>query len=218
VQSSPELAGIHLTADCRYALIESTFAWVYSSAESRRDTRYAAGSVTQFFGPFTLAGRGLFKWGDQEGRGDGQLYVIETNYTRTFSEACHERTGIKYGVFYANAFKATHGWNSISGGNYDRLRSTFEVNPLVMVASARPPERTIGGALGVQLFRHHEDQSFIPEFAYEEQNGEPVWGFGLGYLQKLCARAFLSVRGIRTYSDDASREREGVFCSTTVLF
>lgn len=215
---SPELFGLHATADCQHALIEATYAELHDSPGPGHDARYAAASGTQFFGPLTLAGRTLFKWGDQTGRGDGQLFVLESNLTRHFSEGIAGLTGIDHGVFYFNLFKATRGWTSISGGNVDRLRSTFEVDPLLTIALGRDPADAIGGALGVQLFRNDEDESFVPEIAYEAPGGTSVWGAGLRYLRKTGPRTFLEARGVRTWSRDRRFEREGVFVSTFIVF
>jgi hypothetical protein len=216
--TSADVYGVNATADYHHALIEATYAYLHNSRDSRRDANYAAASVTQFFGPVTLTGRTLFKWNDDAGRGDGQLYVVESNLTRSFPECVEHLTGVEYGVFYANVFKVTSGWNSISGGNFDRLRSAFEVDPLVSIARARNPDDTIGAALGVQLFRHHEEESIIPEVAYEAPDGTPIWGVGLRYLRKTGPRTYLEALGIRTWSGDKRLEREGMFLSTFVVF
>ncbi len=213
-----DVAGINATADYRHVFIEATYAHLQHSRDSGRNADYVAGSVTNFFGPLSLAGRALAKFGDESGRGDGQLYVLESNYTRTFEDRFACALGLESGVFYANIFKATSGWNSISGGNFDRLRSTFAVDPLVSIARARNPDDTVGGALGMQLFRHHEDESIVPEIAYEEPNGTPVWGLGLRYLRKIGRRTYLDANGVWTRSSDRSLEREGVFLSTFIVF
>ncbi|MBI3463954.1 MAG: hypothetical protein HY000_12985 [Planctomycetes bacterium] len=215
---SPELFGANLIADYRNAFIEFTYARLHESGDSELDADYAAASATQFFGPVTVAGRALFKWADAAAHGDGQLFVLETNWTRQFSDRWECLTGIEESVFYADFFKATSGWSPISGGNFDRLRSQFEVNPLVAISSGRSPEETIGAALGVQLFRHHEDESIIPEVSYEAPSGTSVWGVGVKYLRKIGARTYLDARGVRTWCDDESLEREGFFVSTVVIF
>ena len=199
-------------------MIEFTQANLFESQGSGLNAHWAAASLTKFFGAVTLAGRTLFKWGDEAGSGDGQLYVVESNRTWEFSQRWECLTGIQHGVFYANFFKATSGWSPISGGNFDRLRSTFEVNPLVAISRGRSPEDTIGGALGVQLFRHHEDESIIPEISYEAPSGASVWGIGLKYMRKIGSRTFIEARGVRTWSDDTEFVREGVFVSTFVIF
>ena len=214
---SPHVFGINLTADFRRALIEVNYADLHDSPDSAR-ARYAAGSVTQFFGAWTLAGRVLSKWANEAVGNDAQLYVFESNFTRSFGHHVHHCTGVEYGVFFANAFKATSGWSSISGGNFNRLRSAFEINPLVTISLGEQIEDTYGATLGVQLFRHHEDESIIPEVSYEEPGGTSLWGVSLRYLRKTGPRTYLEARGLKTWSDDKQREREGVFVSTFVLF
>lgn len=216
--SSADLLGASVTTDFRRAFIETNYAYVANKHDHSRDANYAAIAGTQFFGPFSLAARALFKWGDSGGRGGGQLYVLESNYTRHFDTVIHQLTGVEYGVFYANAFNATSGWNSISGGNVNRLRATFAINPFVQLALARPPDNTYGAAFGVQLFRHHEDEAIIPEIAVEAPNEEPTGGIGLTYFRKLNARMFFEAQGVRTWSEDSRLEREGVILCTTVLF
>jgi hypothetical protein len=213
-----DTSGIHATADYRQMLFEATYASLDHGSDPSRDAQFAALSVTKLLGSATLAGRALFKWGDEGGRGDGQLFVLESNLTRTFSPACYSNTGIEFGVFYANAFHATRGWNSISGGGFDRLRSTFEVNPLVRISAGRQPDDTAGLALGVQLFRCHEDESITPEVVFETPGGTPVWGVGLIYQRKTGPRSFFETRAVGTWSDDPVYRRDGVFLGQTILF
>ena len=208
------LYGLHASIDYRRVFYEATYAFADQDAQSTRDAHYAALSRTQFVGPVTFAGRAFFKWGDTGGSGSGHLFVAETNYTRYFDG---RPLGIEYGVFYLNAFAATEGWNSIGGGNFNRLRTSFETNPLVRIAAGQVSD-TAGVALGVQLFRHHEDESFIPEIAWEDRGGEPVWGVGLRYLRKTGPRTFLEILGVANFADDPRFDREGVFVSHTFLF
>ena len=212
-----DLYGVHVTADYRGALAEASYARLMHAHDSGRDADFAAFSYTRFFGTTSLAGRVLLKWGDSSGRGDGQLYVLESNHTRVFTGELAHAAGIEYGVFYANAFRSTTGWNSISGGNFNRLRSAFAVDPLVTI-SANPPGDNYGVGLGVQLFRHHEDESIIPEVAFEHPVGAAAWGIGLRYLRKTGCRTYLEVLGVRTWSDDERFEREGVFASHFFVF
>jgi len=207
--------GVHASADYKRVLIESTYAFVAHEADSSRDQHFAALSVTRLTGALTTAGRAMFKWGDAGGTGSGQLFVLETNLTRVFSD---NFAGVEYGVYYCNAFVATEGWNPISGGNFDRLRSAFEVNPLINISTRGALADTAGVALGVQLFRHHEDESIIPEIAFDVPGGEPVLGFGLRYLIKTGPRSFAQVLGVVNFSDDPRFDREGVFVSETILF
>jgi hypothetical protein len=209
-----DVAGVHLTADYRLALLEATFASAHNSGSDDLDAYYAAFSATQFFGPLTIAGRLLSKWEDAGRRGDGQLYVLESNLHRILPHPVECATGIEHAVFYCNAFIATSGWNSISGGNFDRLRSTFEVNPLVQISRGMRIDDTAGVSLGVQLFRHHEDESIIPEIVWEESGGEAIFGGGVRYQRKIGPRTYIQLQGIRTWSDDVTLQRKGVFFST----
>jgi len=215
---SADLVGVHAQADWRHLFLEATFAYVSHSASSAYDSRYAAVSATKFFGPLSLAGRGFWKGGDDAGIGDGALFVLESNLSRVMSDDVTCWTGIESAVLYANAFHADSGWNPIAGANYNRLRSTFAVNPLVRIGQGFDPAETVGATLGVQLFRHDEDESFTPEFAWEELRGEAVWGAGLRWQRKLSPRVYLDVNGLKTWSDDQSLDREGVFVSTFVVF
>ena len=215
VTPSPQVYGLHVTGDWHHAFLEATYAFMNDREPTHTATNYLAGSATQFFGPLTLAGRMLFRWDDDNG--DGALYVLESNYNRCFPESFSNCTGIDHGVFYLNLFKATSGWTPISGGNFDRLRTAFEVDPIIGISSGRTVEDTIGASAGVQLFRHNEDESLIPEIAWEEPTGTAVWGMGLRYLRKLNARTFVELRGIRTWSDDALYQREGLFASTFLI-
>lgn len=215
---STELVGMHASADWRNSLIEGTVAYVSHSSDAGFDARYAAVSATKFFGPVTLAGRALFKGGDEAGTGDGSLFVIESNLTRLTPSELSCRTGIDHAVFYANFFRATSGWNPISGANFDRLRSSFAVDPLIRIGQGINPSDTIGASLGVQLFRDHEDESLTPEIAWEQPQGDSVWGIGLRWQRKIGPQIFLDASGIISWSDNPLLEREGIFFSTFLLF
>ena len=209
------LYAVHVSADHRGTFWEATYAFVGHENDSSRDTHYAALSRTKFFGPVSLAARALFKVGDEGGRGSGQLIVLETNWTRKFhGQPC----GVEHGVFYCNAFGASDGWNPISGGNFNRLSTSFEVNPLVRIAAGQSLEETYGVSAGVQLFRHHDDESFVPEVAFQSAAGTPVWGVGLRYLRKTGPRTFVEVLGVANFSDDSQFEREGIFTAYNILF
>lgn len=121
-------------------------------------------------------------------------------------------------VSYLNLFHATSGWSPIAGGNFDRLRNLFALNPLLQIAAGRSLGDTYGLAAGVQLFRHHQDESIIPEVAIEQPDGETAWGIGLRYERKLTARTYLDIRGLKTWSDSLPLVREGVFVSTFIIF
>jgi hypothetical protein len=215
---STELVGMHASADWRNAFIEGTIAYVSHSDDSSFDSRYAAISATQFFGPVTLAGRALFKGGDESGTGDGALFVAESNLTRLAPHEVSCATGIEHAVFYGNFFKATSGWSPISGANFNRLRSSFAVDPLIRIGQGVNPSDTIGASVGVQLFRDHEDESITPEIAWEQPQGDSVWGVGLRWQRKLGPQIFVDASGIISWSDNRLLEREGVFVSTFVVF
>jgi hypothetical protein len=77
---------------------------------------------------------------------------------------------------------------------------------------------TRGVATGVQLFRHHEDESIVPEVACEDRDGATVWGVGLRYLRKTGARTYLQTLAVANRSRDSQFRREGVFVSYFILF
>lgn len=209
------LYAAHASADYRGAFYEATYAYVNHDFDSQRDSHYAAFSGTKFLGPTSLTGRALFKWGDEGGRGSGQLLTLEANRSWYFD---HNHFGVEEGVFYCNAFYNSVGWNSISGGNLNRLRTAFETNPLVRITVGAPATQNIGVALGVQLFRHHQDESFVPEIAFESPDGAGVAGFGLRYLRKTGSRSWFEALATFTLSDDPRFDREGVFTSYNIAF
>jgi len=212
--ASADLVGLNAFIDYRHAFIEANLAYVAHGHDGSRDATYAAISGTQFFGLLSLAGRALFKIGDEGGTGDGQLFVLESNYSRlTPHDSWLYDLGVESSVFYVNAFRATPGWNSISGGNFNRIRSTFAVNPLVTISASTDPVENYGVAAGWQMFRHHADESLIPEIAIDAPGDETRWGFGLRYLRKTGARTYVEVLGVLNYSDDDSLDREGLFLS-----
>lgn len=209
------LYGVNATLDHQRIFYEASYLLLKNDVDSNRDARYAAISGTKFFGPLTLAARGLFKAGDPGGVGNGQLFALESNYTRYFQG---NQFGVNKGVFYCNAFYTSAGWTPISGGNLNRLRASFETNPLIRISAGVSTGERWGAALGVQLFRHHEDESLIPEIAFEAPDGEPVWGLGLRYLRKLSPRTYLESLATFGISDDPRYDREGVFVSYHILF
>ncbi len=216
---SADLYGLHLSGDYRHAFLEATFARLqrdHSSADFA--SNYFALSGTKFFGPLTLAARAMLKQADQQATGDGQLYVLESSFTRTPSKWIEHHTGIEQTVTYLNLFSANNGWTPISGGNFSRLSNAFTVNPLLNLSAQTVPVESHGAALGVQLFRDHQDESLIPEVAYEERSADSVLGLGVRYQRKLNARMFMELRGIKSWSDNQAYEREGVFASTVVVF
>lgn len=215
VGSQGRMYGVNVSADYRGAFFESTYAFVEHEWDDSRNAHYAALSGTKMLGPTTIAGRMLFKWGDRGGRGDGQLYVLESNRTRVFDG---RPLGIEKGVFYGNAFWANNGWNAIGNSNFNRLTAAFEVDPLVRISADRNPVETAGVAAGVQLFRHFEDESFIPEVAFEDRAGTPVGGVGLRYLRKLTSRTYIEALGVVNRSRDTQYNRQGVNVSYFIVF
>jgi len=209
------MAGLNASADYRRMFFEATYAFVEHEFDGDRNRHYAALSGTKLLGRWTLAARSLFTWGDRRGHGDGQIYVLESNRGRVFdAQPC----GVESAVLYLNAFKATAGWRPISGGNFDRLRTAFEVNPLITISARGAAEETWGAALGVQLFRHHRDESFTPEIAFEAPGGVSVWGVGLRWQRKTGRRSFFELLGLVNWSDEIAFRREGVFLSQTIVF
>jgi len=213
--SRNQLWGANALIDYQRHFSEVTYGYLQSIDESERNSHYAAFSHTRFLGTSTVAARALFKWGSPAAGGDGQLFVVESNRTRVFDE---NLLGVEKGVFYSNLFYATPGWRPISGGNFNRLRVTFETNPLIRIAAGLPTDDVLGAAAGVQLFRHHADESFIPEIACELQQGVPVWGIGCRYLRNVGSRAFLEVFATAATSEDTRFERAGVFTTYHIVF
>jgi hypothetical protein len=213
--SEAQLSGVHISADNHRDFYELTYAFVDHDQDPTRNSHYAAVSRTASWGPTTVATRAMFLWGDEGGTGDAQLFVLESNRTRHFE---HHPFDIQYGVFYCNAFLATEGWRPISGGNLNRLRVNFEVNPLLRIAAAPSGLETWGVALGVQLFRDHEDESFIPEIAVEGPDGDTVLGLGLRYQRKTGPQSFLEILTIYNESNNPAYDRLGFFGGHTIIF
>jgi hypothetical protein len=64
----------------------------------------------------------------------------------------------------------------------------------------------------------NQDESIIPEFAYENRSSANVWGVGVRYRRKVMSRMFIEVNGVRNWSPNPAFERKGVFLSSTVIF
>lgn len=90
--------------------------------------------------------------------------------------------------------------------------------PLSQNHARSNPSDTHGVSAGVQLFRDHQNESFIPEVAYEEPQGESVWGIGLRWQRKLGPRVYIDALGVMTWSDNEALDREGIFVSTFFVF
>ena len=213
--SDGQLYGVSAQADHRKAFYELNYVFLRHDSDSGRDAHFAGLSRTQFYGPVSVAGRALFKWGDEGGRGAGQLFTLESNWTRAFDENLFH---IDKGVFYGNAFLVTKGWNSIAGGNFNQLRSSFETNPLVRIAAGLSPAQNWGLALGVQLFRRHQDESLTPEISFESPEGDSVVGCGIRYLRKTGSRAYWESLFTMAFSDDPRFDRRGAIWTYHILF
>lgn len=216
--AAADLWAVHLSADYRHVFIEATYAHLHRDRLPGFDANYLAASATKFWGPLTIAGRTMYRIDGQATGGDGHLQVIETSLTRTPACWLEERTGIEEMVAYLNGFYASDHWTTISGGGIDRVRNAFTVNPLLNLAAGADPVERFGAAIGVQLFRRHQDESLIPELAYEQVRTDAVFGAGVRYRRKLNARQFFELRGIGSWSDNPALRREGFFSSLTTIF
>ena len=213
--NDPELYALHASLDYRRIFYEATYAFVDHALDATRNAHYAAISRTALIGTSTVAIRGFAKWEDDGGFGEGQLVALEWQRVRAFEK---QPCGIEQGVFYCNAFLSTAGWSSIAGANLNRLSLAFEVSPLVRMAATPTNVKTWAVAAGVQLFRHHEDESLIPEIAFEDQDGVPAVAAGLRWLRKTGPRTFLEVNGVVAGSKDRARRRDGIGMTHTTLF
>ena len=92
------------------------------------------------------------------------------------------------------------------------------MNPLVRLAAGPAADDVCGLAVGIQLFRCHDDESLIPEIAWEAPAGRSVLGFGLRYLRKTGPRTSLEVLGVVNQSDDSQYDRDGVFVAHSWIF
>ncbi len=212
------LAALHMQAEYRRSLLEATYSYLIADGPNAGSAHYLAFSGTRFIGPMSVAGRALFKVGDESPRRDGQLFVLESNFNRAFDAGWPKALGIEHAVTYANLFYATEGWNSISGGNFNRLTTSFAVNPLITLSRGLALSDTVGCAIGSRLFRHHEDDAWIPEIALEFPDGNSVLGFGLRWQHRTGKRSFFEAGLIKTFSDDGLYRREGVMATQTIVF
>ena len=204
--------GVHLSADYQRVFYEATYAYA-NHADVSADAHLLALSRTQLLGPYALAGRAMTRWSDSGG--SGQLFVLESNWTRYVDS---KPLGIEYGVAYCNAFYASDNWRSLGGGNFNRLNLSFEANPLTRLAAGGSGVETWGAVLGVQLFRDHENESWIPELAWENRGGEAVWGMGLRWQRKSGPRSYWEASGVVNFSDDSRYDRDGLFLSKVLAF
>jgi hypothetical protein len=217
--ANADLYGAHLTADYRHLFFEGTYAYLNRNRTLPFQVHYLAASATQFFGPLSLSGRTMYRIAGDTGARSGNFQTIESNVMRVPGEKVRIMTGIEQTVTYMNLFYASENWAPIAGEGISRLRSAFSVDPLLRIASGTmPPSERYGASLGVQLFRLHQDESLIPEFAYENRSSANVWGIGLRYQRKVNSRMFLELSGVRNWSPNPAFERKGVFLSSTVIF
>lgn len=210
------LYGAHAIIDWKTRNVELTYLRVFDATDPARNQDYFGASVVQLWGVWNFAGRALFQLGDEARDGAGQLYVLEANYTRYLQEPLG--TFDTY-LVYCNAFWATEGWQSISGGNFDRLRGAFAVNPLVQLSlrQGRTP-RTAGIAAGVELFLLHKDLAIIPEIALEFPEPDEVLGLGGRIRYKISKQSQLELRGLLSFTGADDLRRDGLFLEWTVFF
>ncbi|MEW4486859.1 hypothetical protein AB1L42_02190 [Thalassoglobus sp. JC818] len=216
--ASSDLAGVAVTADYRTSFFEAEYVSLFRNREEEFRAHYFALSGTKFFGPISLAARTMYRLGDQNAGGDGYFQVLESNMTRSMGHTIEHLTGVDLAVSYLNLFYASENWVTIAGGNLDRIRNAFAVNPLFNIAAGSPPVERYGVAAGVEFFRNNQDEAIIPEFAFESQASDPIYGAGLRYRRKMTARMFFELRGIKNWSTNPALRREGLFASTTVIF
>ena len=215
--SEARMYGAHIAMDKSHGFTEATYTFLEHTSNSHRSSHYLALSHTTPWGLSNLAFRSIFKFGDEQihgGLGNGQLFVIESN--RDFLLEA-EPLCIHHVVAYANLFWANDGWSPISGGNFNRLRSTFETNPLVRISSGRPTEN-VGLSIGGQFFRNHDDESISPEFSLEFPEGDLTYGVALRYQKKTGPRSFFEVAGVWNESNNSLYRRKGLFLSQTIIF
>lgn len=209
-----QIVGLHASADRRHAFYEATYAY-WDPRHVGSGVHYIAVSRTQFYGAYTLAARGLFKFAAPADRGNGQLLVLEAN-RKVASET--RILGFEPSLIFANFYIATSGWQSIAGSNFNRLQTAFEISPLVNIASGVAPDDRWGMNGGVQWFRHHEDESLTTEIAVESIRDRLAGGLGIRYQRKLSARTWWELLAIANASADSSRERYGAFARWFVLW
>ncbi|MEM6328769.1 MAG: hypothetical protein AAF790_00815 [Planctomycetota bacterium] len=205
-----DVLGADAWIDLRHAFLEATYAYRRAGA-SAVEGHYLALSGTRFFGTATATARVMAKIAGPSGA-DGQLLVLEWNTHRRFDAGLLPRAGVRHAVAYANAFYATRGWSPIAGANFNRIRTSFEVNPLVQIARGDRDD-TPGLALGVQLFGRGDDSSLTPELAWEAPSGVSIFGAGMRYQRRTGPGSFLELRGLINASRHSPFQRDGVFTS-----
>ncbi|MBX3440422.1 MAG: hypothetical protein KF861_23230, partial [Planctomycetaceae bacterium] len=207
--------GTHWFIDWQTRNIEATYVHVAVQGQPDLNQDYFAVSLTQLWGVWNVAGRVLAQVGDDGRDGSGQLFVFESNWTRYFTEHI---VGFESLLLYANAYWATEGWQSISGGNFDRLRNTFEVNPLIRLSADPSGVVNRGFAVGTEFFALHKDLAVIPEIAVEFPGDSEVFGFGLRCRRKIGKRSQLELRCITSASGTEDLRRNGAFVEWISFF
>ena len=214
-ESDVRLAGTHWQFDWGRRFVEASWMHLWDVTESATNADYLALSVTQLLGPSNVAGRALLKFGDEARFGDGQLFVLEANRRRLLDR---RPCGFDEAVLYATAFWATEGWTPVSGGTFDRLRSTFAIDPLTPLTVSMTGVRRRGVTLGAELFHSRRDLTFTPEIAADFPDDAAVLGLGATLRQRVGRRSQLSLRGLATFTDDDRFRRQGVFLEWTTFF
>ena len=208
-----DLIGTNLAADYRHLLLEAAYARLVDREDWSRDANYSAVSITRVFGRNTITGRMLGRWDEVGGKQGGQLYILESNYDHQFSGSPARELGVEHGLFYFNAFHVTKGWQPAPGSNFNRLRSSFEVDPLMVSAASIERREMTGVAAGIQLFRLDDNESFAPEVAVHAPSGSSMFALAVRYQRKTGCNSMFEVLGINSWSDDATLERSGLFLS-----
>jgi len=206
---------VYASADYRRTFSEATCALVQHTEDASRDSHFAGISHTKPIGPIQLGRSSVIQV--RRSRWVGCRAVVRR---REVSAASFRtpRAGNRTRRFLLQRFLGQRRLEFDWGGNFNRLTSTFEVNPLVRISLFPPLETTWGAGTGVQMFRHHEDESLIPEVAFEDRGGSAVWGVGLRYLRKTGPRTYVQALAVANFNRDSRFERDGIFLSYFVVF
>ena len=214
-KSDTRLLGMNANCDWGARFLEFTYAHLWETSNRSRNQDFVALSATQLLGRVNFTGRVLANIGDTGGSGSGQLYVFESNRIREFR---HHVFGFESVVGYCNAFWATAGWNPISGGNFDRLRSTFAVNPLVQLTLDPTGLETRGVTLGAEFFALEKDLALIPEASTEVVGDDEVVGLGLRLRRKFLRRSQIELFALGTLTGADALRRNGIFLEVLTYF
>ena len=209
------MIGAHGEVQWGNQYLEGSYAHVWNTGDASRNQDFLAFSVTKFCADWTFTGRFLSNMGDDGGDGSGQLYVFESNVVR---ELARQPLGLTSAVTYVNLFWATEGWNPISGGNFDRLRSTFAVNPLVPLTLDSTGLETRGLAIGSVFFSRTKDFSLVPEASVEWIEQDAVVGLGGRARYRIGRRHQVQLRGIGSITGTDALRRNGLFLEWFIFF